>query len=72
MDASSANTQFFKVIACEIAFREICHAAARSPKLHDLEFLTGPSRWIGQKAALKTRALQTPARVRGDPQFGSL
>ena len=22
---------FYKVIACEIAFREICYAAARSP-----------------------------------------
>ncbi len=29
-----------KVIACEIAFREICHAAARSPNLLDLEFVT--------------------------------
>jgi hypothetical protein len=40
MDAPSANPRFFKVIACEIAFREICHVAARSPHLHDLEFLT--------------------------------
>lgn len=29
-----------KVIACEIAFREICHLAARSPNLLDTEFLT--------------------------------
>lgn len=29
-----------KVIACEIAFREICHAAAHTPNLVDLEFLT--------------------------------
>ncbi|MCB1125662.1 MAG: DUF1638 domain-containing protein [Verrucomicrobiae bacterium] len=29
-----------KVIACEIAFREICHLAANSPNLIDLEFLT--------------------------------
>jgi hypothetical protein len=28
-----------KVIACEIAFREICHLAAISPHLLDLEFL---------------------------------
>ncbi len=31
---------FLKVIACEIAFREICHLAAKSPHLLDLEFLT--------------------------------
>ncbi len=30
---------FFKVIACEIARREICHLAAQSPHLVDLEFL---------------------------------
>jgi len=40
MDSPSKKPQFLKVIACEIAFREICHAAARSPNLHDLEFLT--------------------------------
>jgi hypothetical protein len=31
---------FYKVIACEIAFRELCHAAALSRNLIDLEFLT--------------------------------
>ena len=31
---------FLKVIACEIAFREICLAAAQSRNLTDLEFLT--------------------------------
>ncbi len=31
---------FFKVIACEIFFREICHLAARAKHLVDLEFLT--------------------------------
>jgi hypothetical protein len=31
---------FLKVIACEIAFREICFAAAQSPNILDLEFLT--------------------------------
>jgi uncharacterized protein DUF1638 len=31
---------FLKVIACEIAFREICYTAARSQNLIDLEFLT--------------------------------
>ena len=31
---------FLKVIACEIAVRELCCAAARSPNLVDLEFLT--------------------------------
>ena len=29
-----------KIIACEIAFREICHIAAQSKHLLDLEFLT--------------------------------
>jgi hypothetical protein len=32
--------RLFKVIACEIAFREICHGVASSPDLIDLEFLT--------------------------------
>ncbi len=31
---------FLKVIACEIAFREICACAARSPNQLDLEFLS--------------------------------
>jgi hypothetical protein len=31
---------FLKIIACEIAFRELSHAAARSPSLTDFEFLT--------------------------------
>ena len=31
---------FLKVIACEIALRELYHLAARSPHLLDLEFLT--------------------------------
>jgi hypothetical protein len=30
---------YYKVIACEIAFREICHCAARSRNILDLEFL---------------------------------
>jgi len=30
---------YFKVIACEIALREICHLAAKSPSVLDLEFL---------------------------------
>jgi hypothetical protein len=30
---------FLKVIACEIALREICHCAARSPSVVELEFL---------------------------------
>ena len=34
------NRRFFKIIACEIALREICHVAARSPSLLDLEFVT--------------------------------
>lgn len=34
------SRRFFKVIACEIALREICHVAARSPSLLDLEFVT--------------------------------
>ena len=31
---------FYKVIACEIAHREICYASAHSSNLTDLEFLT--------------------------------
>jgi hypothetical protein len=31
---------FLKVIACEVAFREICHCASRSVNLFDLEFLS--------------------------------
>ncbi|MEW6158223.1 MAG: DUF1638 domain-containing protein [Verrucomicrobiota bacterium] len=34
------SSRFFKVIACEIAFREICHVAARTRSLLDLEFVT--------------------------------
>lgn len=34
------SRRFFKVIACEIALREICQVAARSPSLLDLEFVT--------------------------------
>jgi hypothetical protein len=33
------STRFFKIIACEIALREICHAVARSPHLVDLDFV---------------------------------
>ncbi|MBL9137407.1 MAG: DUF1638 domain-containing protein [Verrucomicrobiales bacterium] len=43
MKTQSSNPQtprFLKVIACEIAFREICHCAAASRSLLDLEFLT--------------------------------
>ena len=31
---------FLKLIACEIAFRELCYVAARSKNMVDLEFLT--------------------------------
>lgn len=31
---------FLKVIACEVAFREVCAGAARSPNQFDLEFLS--------------------------------
>lgn len=46
------SQRLFKVIACEIAFREICHCAARCPNLLDLEFLTQglhdvPQRGVG-------------------------
>ncbi|MCC7375502.1 MAG: DUF1638 domain-containing protein [Verrucomicrobiales bacterium] len=37
---SPAPARLLKVIACEIAFREICHCASRSPNLLDLEFVT--------------------------------
>ncbi len=30
---------YLKVIACEVALREVCHLAARSPSVLDLEFL---------------------------------
>lgn len=36
----TTGRRLFKVIACEIAFREICHCAATTPHLLDLEFLT--------------------------------
>ena len=46
-------SQFLKVIACEIALREICFAAAQSRNLVDLEFLPQglhdiPSQGLGQ------------------------
>lgn len=31
---------YFKVLACEVVFREICHCAARSTNQMDLEFLS--------------------------------
>ena len=31
---------FLKILACEVAFREICWATARSASLVDLEFLS--------------------------------
>jgi hypothetical protein len=31
---------FLKAIACEVAFREICHCAAHSPNQFDLDFLS--------------------------------
>ncbi len=40
LDRRAMSQPFYKIIACEIAFREICHVAARSPSLLDLEFLT--------------------------------
>ena len=33
-------SRLFKIIACEIAVREICHVAASSTNLADVEFLT--------------------------------
>jgi hypothetical protein len=32
-------SQYFKIIACEVALREICHAVAQSPHIVDVEFL---------------------------------
>jgi hypothetical protein len=40
MDPETAAPAYLKVIACEIAFREICQVAARTPNILDLEFLT--------------------------------
>lgn len=34
------NNRFFKVVACEIALREICHVVSRSPHIVDLDFVT--------------------------------
>ncbi|HRZ57156.1 MAG TPA: DUF1638 domain-containing protein [Candidatus Paceibacterota bacterium] len=40
MDPEPVSPAFVKVIACEIAFREICHVAARTPNVVDLGVLT--------------------------------
>lgn len=40
MDSGTASPAYLKVFACEIAFREICYAASRTPNIVDLEFLT--------------------------------
>lgn len=41
MPAAPASTpKYLKIIACEIAVREICHVAARTPNIVDVEFLT--------------------------------
>jgi hypothetical protein len=40
MNAAPGKRLFLKVIACEIAFREISYLAAQSPHVLDLEFLT--------------------------------
>ena len=37
---TSAQPKLLKVIACEIAVRELCHIAATSPSIVDFEFLT--------------------------------
>jgi hypothetical protein len=34
------NNRYFKIVACEIALREICHVVARSPHMVDLDFVT--------------------------------
>lgn len=34
------SARLLKIIACEIAFREICHVAARSPSVVELQFLS--------------------------------
>lgn len=51
-----------KVIACEIAFRELCHCAARSPNLVDLEFLTQ-----GYHDIPKTGVLEIQKRIDAVP-----
>ncbi len=38
--ASESQAKYFKLIACEIAVREFCHAAAVSPNIIDIDFLT--------------------------------
>ncbi|RME95401.1 MAG: DUF1638 domain-containing protein [Verrucomicrobia bacterium] len=60
--ALTGSAMFLKVIACEIAFREICHLAARSRNLIDLEFLTQGhhDRPAEGRAALQERIDQVP------------
>lgn len=52
-----------RVIACEIAFREICHLAARSPSLLDLEFLSQGHHDVPERgrAELQSRIDAVPA-----------
>ena len=54
---------FLKVIACEIAVRELYFAASRSPNLVDLEFLTqgyhdipGTGRQVGGTPEMRSRS----------------
>ncbi len=39
-DSPAVTPRYLKIIACEIALREICHAASRSINTLDLDFLT--------------------------------
>lgn len=61
--AACARPKFLKLIACEIAFREICHVAARSPNLLDFEFLTQGYHDVPQTggAEIQRRIDATPA-----------
>jgi len=48
-DSNRPGTErHLKVIACEIAFREICYAVARTPSVVDLEFLTRATMTAGR------------------------
>ena len=58
-----ARPKYLKLIACEIAFRELCHVAARSPNLLDFEFLTQGYHDVPQSggAEIQKRIDATPA-----------
>lgn len=61
--SGDASPLRLRVIACEIAFREICHLAARSRSLLDLEFLSQGHHDVPERgrAELQSRINAVPA-----------